>query len=85
MWILYILKCADNTLYTWITTNLERRLKEHNNSPKWAKYTRIRRPVEVVFSMSFDSRSEATKEELNIKKMTKIEKERLITWYSSYV
>lgn len=78
MWTLYILKCVDNTLYTWITTSLERRLQEHNNSSKWAKYTRIRRPVEVVFTQTFESRSEATKAEINVKNLTKSEKEKLI-------
>ena len=48
MYFVYILECADGTLYTGITTDLERRLDEHNNSSKGAKYTRARRPVVLV-------------------------------------
>ncbi|PIV86597.1 MAG: endonuclease, partial [Candidatus Moranbacteria bacterium CG17_big_fil_post_rev_8_21_14_2_50_41_107] len=53
MYYLYILKCADGTLYTGITTNLERRKEEHNSSSLGAKYTRGRRPVKLVFSETF--------------------------------
>lgn len=74
MYYLYILKCADGTLYTGITTNLDRRLKEHNSSALGSKYTRIRRPVILIYSRSFDNRSAASIEESRIKKLSHQEK-----------
>lgn len=78
----YILRCADGTLYTGITTDLERRVWEHDSDDrKWAKYTRIRRPVELVYSEKHASRSEACKREYEIKQMTRERKILLIsTW-----
>lgn len=78
MYHLYILLCADNTLYTGITTELDRRVKEHNSSKLGAKYTRGRRPVRLVYSEQFSTRSEAQKEEARIKKLTRSEKLRLV-------
>lgn len=78
MYYAYILKCADETLYTGITTNLKRRLVEHNNSKLGAKYTSARRPVRMVFSKKFKNRALASKEEARIKKLKKIEKLELI-------
>jgi putative endonuclease len=77
MYHLYILLCADGTLYTGITTNVERRVTEHNTSPLGAKYTKGRRPVQLVYSASFNNRATATKEEIRIKKISKKEKEKL--------
>ncbi len=74
----YILRCADDTLYTGITTDLERRMVEHNMDEKWARYTRMRRPVTLIYSEDHDTRSEASKREYAIKQMTKKEKEHLI-------
>ncbi len=74
MWFVYIIKCADETLYTGITTDIQRRLSEHNSSEKWAKYTKMRRPVEMVFSQVCDDRSQASKLEYKIKKYTKQQK-----------
>ncbi len=74
MYYLYILECSDKTLYTGITTDLERRLSEHNNSKLGAKYTSSRRPVRVVCSIKFKDRSLASKEESRIKKMKRSEK-----------
>ena len=73
-----MLECSDGTLYTGITTELERRLDEHNNSPKGAKYTRARRPVTLVYSEELENRSAAAKREFAIKKMSKKEKLQLI-------
>lgn len=73
-YFVYILKCNDNTLYTGITTNLERRLKEHNDSKLGAKYTKLRRPVELIYSKEFANRSLATIEEARIKKLSRQEK-----------
>ena len=73
-YFVYILRCADDTLYTGITTDLERRVDEHNNSVKGAKYTRARRPVELVYSEELGNRSLASKREFSIKKMSRKEK-----------
>jgi len=74
MYHLYILECSDKTLYTGITVDLERRVGEHNNSEKGAKYTRARRPVKIVYHKKFKNRSVASKEEVRIKKMSREEK-----------
>lgn len=78
MWHIYILKCSDNSYYTGITTDINRREAEHNGSVKWAKYTRMRRPVELIYSEDVDTKSEAAKREYIIKKLTRIQKESLI-------
>ena len=76
---IYILRCTDNSLYTGITTDLERRVTEHNTDDrKWAKYTRVRRPVELLYHEVFNTRSEACKREYEIKQMSKQQKETLI-------
>lgn len=73
-YFVYILKCSDKTLYTGITVDLTRRLREHNSSKLGAKYTRNRLPVKLVYSQPFKNRSQATKAEMAIKKMTRQEK-----------
>ena len=78
MYKLYILECVDKTLYTGITTDLQRRIKEHNSSDLGAKYTRGRRPVKLVFSKKFKNRSYASKEESKIKKLSRKEKLKII-------
>lgn len=78
MYYLYILECADGKLYTGITTDIERRLEEHNNTKLGAKYTSMRRPVRLVYSASFENRSLACKEEYRIKQLTRDEKLELI-------
>ncbi len=79
MYYLYILKCVDDTLYTGITVDLERRIKEHNTSKLGAKYTRARRPVKLVYSKRFRNRSLASKAESKIKKLSREGKIELIT------
>ncbi len=74
MYYVYILECADKTLYTGIATDLERRVNEHNTSKLGAKYTRARRPVKIIYSKKFRNRSGASKEEVRIKKMSRAEK-----------
>jgi len=74
MWFVYILKCSDATLYTGITTDLKRRVAEHNNSPLGAKYTHGRRPVKLVYSKEFKTKSLAAIEEARIKKISRKEK-----------
>jgi putative endonuclease len=78
MFYLYILKCADKTIYTGITTDLKRRILEHNGTKFGAKYTASRRPVKLVYSKRFKSRSLASKEEARIKKLKRIQKLELI-------
>ncbi len=77
-YFVYIVMCSDGTLYTGITTDIKRRIKEHNESNKSAKYTKIRRPVVLVFNKKCQNRSEATQEELKIKKLTRTQKNSLI-------
>jgi len=80
MYYIYIVQCADETLYTGIAKDLKRRVKEHNESEKGAKYTRARRPVKLVYSEKFTDRSTASKREYEIKKkMTRMQKLKLIT------
>ncbi len=78
MYYLYILKCADKTLYTGITVDLSRRIKEHNESKLGAKYTKSRRPVKLVYSKKFKTRSTALKEEFKIKCLTRKDKIKLV-------
>lgn len=80
MRFVYILECADNTLYTGITTDINRREEEHNFSEKWAKYTKSRRPVKMIFYQECESRSDASKKEYAIKQLTRIQKFELISW-----
>ena len=68
-WFLYIVVCADGSLYTGITTDIDRRLYEHNYTKKGAKYTRSRRPVRLGYCATYKSRSMAAKAESNIKKL----------------
>jgi len=78
MYYLYILKCADKTLYTGITVDLERRLREHNSIKLGAKYTRARRPVKLVYSKKFRNQSLALKAEDRVKRLSRMEKLALI-------
>ena len=79
MWYLYVLLCADGTYYTGVTTDLKRRLHEHNKTRKGAKYTRHRRPVQVVYTEGpFSLRGEAQKSEYRFKLLTKVQKEEVI-------
>lgn len=78
MYHLYILECADKTLYTGITTDLPRRITEHNQRKLGAKYTATRRPVKLVYSKKFKNRSTASAAEARIKKLKKSEKLKLI-------
>ena len=77
-WHLYVLLCADGSYYAGVTTDLKRRLKEHNTSPRGAKYTKTRRPVEVIYTENFSSRSSAQKAEYGFKQLTRKQKEKVI-------
>ncbi|KKT89335.1 MAG: hypothetical protein UW95_C0001G0104 [Parcubacteria group bacterium GW2011_GWC1_45_14] len=78
MYYLYILECSDGSLYTGIAVDVEKRLAEHNDSRRGAKYTKARRPVKLVFSKKFKNRSAASKEEARIKNLSRKEKLELI-------
>jgi len=78
-WFVYMLQCSDGTYYTGITNNIQRRFIEHNESKnKGAKYTRTRRPLKIVYTTVFLTRSEASKEEYRIKRLTRAQKIELI-------
>ena len=78
-WVVYILQCADETFYTGITNDLDKRLQQHNGELKnGAKYTRSRQPVTLVYSESMGSRSEASKREYAIKNLSRPQKQALI-------
>lgn len=78
-WAVYILRCVDGSLYTGISVDVERRVEEHNSSNRLgAKYTRGRRPVKLVYTEVLNDRSLAAQRELQIKQMSRKEKEKLI-------
>ena len=77
MWYLYILRCGDGTLYTGITTDVERRLEAHRQG-RGAKYTRGRGPLELAYQEECGTHSEALKREYAIKQLSREEKENLI-------
>lgn len=78
LWYVYILQCGDHTLYTGITTELQRRLKQHNTG-KASRYTRARLPVKLLYSETTSNRTEAQKREYEIKQLTRREKLALIS------
>ncbi|WP_024834203.1 GIY-YIG nuclease family protein [Ruminiclostridium josui] len=78
MYYVYILQCADNTLYTGYTDDLQKRIKIHNQG-KGAKYTRARLPVTLVYYEEAETKSMALSREYGIKKMTRKQKEVLIS------
>jgi putative endonuclease len=77
-WVIYIVRCRDGSYYTGITTDLQRRIEEHNSRETGAKYTRSRRPVILVYSESAPSRAVATQRENQIKKMNIADKKQVI-------
>lgn len=76
-WLLYIVECCDGSLYTGITNNLDRRLKEHNDGSA-SRYTRSRRPVTLRYQEPCDDRSQALIRELSVKRLSRQEKKTLI-------
>jgi putative endonuclease len=77
-WFVYILSCADHSLYTGVTTDVGRRLHEHNSLKSGAKYTRNKRPVTLVYTEKQPSRSAACRREYQIKLLSRKEKLHLI-------
>lgn len=80
-WWVYVVKCRDNTLYTGITTDITRRIKEHNSRTRGAKYTRSRGPVELVTQFPAADRSSALKQEAAFKKLSRKRKLEFIRDY----
>ncbi len=78
MYYAYILTCADTTLYTGSTDDIIKRLYQHNNLKSGAHYTKIRRPVTLSYSEEFKTLSEARKREVELKRLSRIEKIMLI-------
>jgi len=78
LWQVYIVRCRDRTLYTGITTDIKRRIVEHNSDRGGAKYTRSRRPVSLVYAEAAVSRSAAARRESRIKRMSLAMKKKLI-------
>lgn len=79
MWYVYIVRCCGDGLYTGITKDLARRIDEHNQDDrKGARYTRVRRPVRLVYAEEVPSRSAAAQREYQIKQLAKHDKESLI-------
>lgn len=73
-----MLKCADNTLYTGYTIDIDRRVLEHNSEKVGAKYTKARRPVELIHKETFEDKGDAMRREIEIKKMSREQKLSLI-------
>jgi putative endonuclease len=76
-WVVYMILCGDNTLYTGITNNLAKRIKQHN-SDLGAKYLRGRKPLTIVFTEDGHNRSSASRREYGIKRLSRNEKDELI-------
>ena len=80
MWYFYVVECVDHSFYAGVTTELARRVKEHNEDNKrGAKYTRSRRPVRLIYSKEYPSRSAAQKEEYRFKQLDRKSKERVVS------
>lgn len=73
-WFVYIVQCSDDTLYTGVTTDVDRRILEHNSSSKGAKYTMSRRPVKLLWCTKYSNRSEAQAAEYKLKKLSRKKK-----------
>ena len=78
VWSVYLLRCADNSLYTGIATDVNRRLTEHRNGSRGAKYLQGRGPFELAFECAVGDRGLASRVEYRIKRLPKHEKERLL-------
>ncbi|MDD3816565.1 MAG: GIY-YIG nuclease family protein [Thiovulaceae bacterium] len=77
-YFVYIVECSDATLYTGIAVDVAKRIHEHNTSDKGAKYTKTRRPVTLVYKEEHPDRSSATKREMEIKRLSRGKKLKLL-------
>lgn len=73
MWLVYVLLCVDGSLYTGITNNLEKRFTDHKNG-KGGRYTRSHKPLKIIYSEKFETKSEALKREIEIKRWSRFKK-----------
>ena len=78
IWYVYMVRCSDETLYTGITKDLEKRIEAHNSGKDGARYTRSRRPVTLVYSEQVESKSAAARLEYQIKRLPLSKKKRLV-------
>ncbi len=78
IWHVYILRCVDSSLYTGVTTRVAERVAAHN-AGRGAKYTRSRLPVELVYEERIGDRGEALSREAQIKRLTAVEKRKLVS------
>ena len=78
IWCVYMVRCSDGTLYTGITNNLEKRIEAHNSEKNGARYTRSRRPVELVYSEQAGSQAAAARLEHRLKKLPLAKKKGLV-------
>lgn len=84
-WYVYLVRCSDDTYYTGITTDVERRVEEHNSSNQLgARYTRSRRPIQLIYHENVESRSTAAKREAEIRRLGRKGKEALISSHKVY-
>lgn len=81
-WFVYMVRCADNTLYTGVTTDIERRLHEHNGSARGARYTRARRPVTMVWQEESENRAAACRREYEVRNFDRLKKLDLLAEFS---
>lgn len=83
-WFVYIIRCADQSYYTGITTDVERRLQQHNGEQKGgARYTTSRRPVKLVYQEDCADRSSASQREMQIKSLHREQKEKLVNEFQA--
>ncbi len=82
-WFIYIIRCADDSLYTGVTTDLDRRINEHNAGKTAARYTRARRPVSLVYHERVDDRATACRREYQIKQLSRLDKQHLLADFHS--
>ena len=82
VWSIYIVRCSDNSFYTGIATDVKKRIKRHNDG-KGSKYTRSHRPVKLMYTEKFDNKLDASKREIEIKKLSVINKCKLIGRFPS--
>ena len=83
-WFVYMLRCADDSIYSGITKDLQRRLDEHNGlSKNGAKYTRARRPVSLIHQEQYENRSQASQREHELKAFSRQQKLALVNSYDS--
>ena len=83
-WHVYIVECSDNSYYTGLALDLEKRIKRHNDG-QGAKYTRSHRPVKLIYTEKFDTRLAASQREVEIKKLSRLAKDTLVNSLSANI